>query len=62
MLERPCLTGRKWQSGLYPAGGRAARDARFLSHAAVECQSKPGMRVVGYRRRNGIDPAPVEEK
>jgi hypothetical protein len=48
--------------GFNPAGGRAARDARFLSHAAVECQSKPGTRVVGYQRRNKTDAAPVEEK
>jgi len=25
---------------LSPAGGRAARDARFLSHCARKCQSK----------------------
>jgi hypothetical protein len=25
-------TGRKWQSLIYPAGGCAAQDGRFLSH------------------------------
>jgi hypothetical protein len=29
--------------GFIPPGGRAARDARFLSHGAVECQSKRGL-------------------
>ena len=30
---------------LYPAGGNAARDARFLSHWALKCQS--GQAVLG---------------
>jgi hypothetical protein len=30
---------------LYPAGGNAARDARFLSHRALKCQS--GQAVLG---------------
>jgi hypothetical protein len=34
------LRARKWQNEINPASGHTARDGRFLSHGAVECQSK----------------------
>src|SRR3954469_21641250 len=41
------------KNGFYPAGGRTARDLRFLSHGAVECQpTAPNRSWSGPRKIN----------